>query len=91
MLEKTVERGFTKWAKAHGWKVKKGMSTGNKGTFDRIYMKNGVTAWIEWKHPDGDGELSHHQEVEWKDLIAHGANAMVFDNQEDAKEWLSGL
>jgi len=85
--EKNLERAHAKWAKMKGWKVKK--ITGDRGTFDRIYIKGGVTCWIEWKQPGG--RLSHHQEVEYEDLIEHNAYANVFDNLEDAKTWLNHL
>lgn len=87
MTEKNIERAHAKWAKMKGWKVKK--ITGDNGTFDRIYIKGGVTAWIEWKQPGGT--MSHHQEVEWKDLLDHGAYAAVFDNLEAGKNWLNNL
>lgn len=89
--EKTAERGFNSWAKGEGWKVKKTVSPGRKGTFDRVYIKMGVHAWIEWKHPDGTGELSHHQEVEFQELLDHGAHAAVFDDQLAARRWLKNL
>lgn len=89
MAEKHIEKAHRKWAVIKGWKVKKLTSPGQRGCFDRIYIKMGVHAWIEWKQPGG--VLSVHQEEELADLLAHGANAAVFDNLEDGKAWLNGL
>ena len=85
MAEKNIERAHAKWAKLRGWKVKK--VTGDVGTLDRIYMKGGVTVWIEWKQPGG--KLSKPQEVEMQDLWDHGIPAIDCDNIDDGKAWLN--
>ena len=88
-MEKNIEKAHVKWAKLKGWKVRKITSPHENGAFDRLYIKMGLHAWIEWKQPGG--VLSKIQEIEYQDLLDHGAHAAVFDNLEDGKSWLNGL
>lgn len=88
VTETTAERGFSDWAKTNGWKIIKVTSPGRKGRFDRVYLKQGLHVWIEWKHPDGSGTLSHHQREELQDLVAHGAHAAVFNDKDKAIAWV---
>jgi hypothetical protein len=47
--EKKVEQGGNKWAKDHGWWTRKFTSPAHRSVPDRIYGKNGVMKFIEWK------------------------------------------
>lgn len=89
MAEKQIEKAHRKWARIKGWKVRKVTSPNENGAFDRIYIKMGIHVWIEWKQPGG--VLSKVQEIEWQDLLDHGANAAWFDNLQDGKDYLNSL
>lgn len=84
--EKKIERTACRIAAASGWKVKKIVTPGRRGSFDRLFIKEGRHVWIEFKDPAG--KPSKLQLVEYGDLIAHGAEAHFCDNLEDAREIL---
>ncbi len=83
--EKKIERDSVRTAEEHGWYVKKIVTPGRRGSFDRIFMKQ-RTVWIEFKDPDG--EPSPLQLKEYDKLIAAGQEAYFCDSYAHAKEIL---
>lgn len=51
MLESTIEKKVSEYAKSKGWLSYKFTSPSNRGVPDRIYMKNGICLFIEFKAP----------------------------------------
>ena len=84
--EKKFERDTVRKAQLEGWKVKKIVTPGRRGSFDRIFIRAGRHVWIEFKDPTGSP--SELQLKEYDDLIAHGAEAYFCDNYADAKKIL---
>lgn len=81
--EKDVEKKGNKWAKAHGWYQRKWTSPGHRGVPDRIYVKNGVVVFFEWKRPGEEPTALQKDEIAL--LRAHGANAYWGDSVESLK------
>ena len=80
MAEKHIEKKCCELAEAYGWKHRKFTSPGRRGAMDHIFVRKGVVLFIEFKQP---GEpMSSLQEIEYKDLNAHGAYAFVCDSVE---------
>lgn len=48
-LEKTIEKKYCDIAKKHGWIPYKFSSPNNRGVPDRIFIRDGVIFWIEFK------------------------------------------
>ena len=84
--EKKIERDSVRTATEHGWYVKKIVTPGRRGSFDRIFIKHGRHVWIEFKDPDG--ETSMLQDKEMEKLRDHGAEAYWCDSYADAKRIL---
>ncbi len=85
--EKKIERDSVRCAEEHGWYVKKIVTPGRRGSFDRLFIKNGRHVWIEFKDPDG--EPSQLQLKEYEKLLKHGAEAFFCDNYADCKRILN--
>ena len=49
MLESQLEKKCTELAKSSGWLAFKFTSPSNRGVPDRIYLKNGVCKFVEFK------------------------------------------
>jgi len=49
MLESTIEKKVTKYAESLGWLAYKFSSPNNRGVPDRLYIRNGVVIFIEFK------------------------------------------
>lgn len=84
-IEKKIERDSVRTAELNGWYVKKIVTPGRRGSFDRVFMKK-RTVWIEFKDPDGDP--SPLQLVEHNKLIAAGQEAYFCDSYAQAKRIL---
>lgn len=84
--EKKIERDTVRVAEMDGWYVKKVVTPGRRGSFDRLFIKTGRHVWIEFKDPDG--EPSELQLKEYQKLRAHGAEAHFCDNYADGKNIL---
>lgn len=50
MRESTIEKKGVEWATANGWLTMK--YTGERSYPDRIFIKDGVTVWVEFKTLD---------------------------------------
>lgn len=85
-VEKKIERDSVRTAEHHDWYVKKIVTPGRRGSFDRLFIKNGRHVWIEFKDPHG--VISSHQDTEWRKLIDHGAEAHFCDSYQQCKDIL---
>lgn len=85
--EKKIERDTVRVAEQNDWYVKKIVTPGRRGSFDRLFIKGGKHIWIEFKDPDG--EPSELQIKEHAKLIAHGAEAHFCDNYQEGKTILN--
>ena len=52
MIESTIEKKVSEFAKTQGWLTYKFTSPSNRGVPDRIYLKSGDCFFIEFKAPD---------------------------------------
>ncbi len=85
-VEKKIERDTVRAAEMDGWYVKKIVTPGRKGSFDRLFIKQGRHVWIEFKDPNG--EISELQWKEYGKLQDHGAEAHFCDSYSDGKTLL---
>ncbi len=60
-------------------------SPAHRGVPDLVCMANGVTVWIEVKHPGGTGRLSQLQEIMIEKMRAKGGVVYVVDSIEQAR------
>jgi hypothetical protein len=81
--EKKLERRCCDVAKANGWYTRKFSSPSNRGVPDRIFVKDKIVWFVEFKAPGNTPtKLQIH---ELKELCNHGANACWIDNIDDLK------
>lgn len=82
MLESKIEREVSKYAKSKGYLTYK--FTGHKGVPDRMYIKDGVVIFIEFKQ---EGKLpTKLQEKTISDIQSQSIPVYVIDNIDDGKE-----
>ena len=83
-LESDIEGDAIKYAKRLGWWVAKFTSPGRRGVPDRVFIRNGVVMFIEFKRL---GEpLRTQQAKRIREMREHGAIVHVVDNLKDAYE-----
>jgi len=87
--EKNIEKKACQRAKDRGWKHRKNSSPSQKGALDRIFHKQGMTCYIEFKAPGG--EATELQKIEMAELDEQQIPNACFDNVEDAVAWLDQL
>ena len=86
MSEKRLEKRCTDVAKANGWWSRKFSSPANRGVPDRIFLKDGVVWFIEFKAP---GKQPTPLQVHEMRLIReHDGNVFCIDNVDDFKKLL---
>lgn len=86
ILESRIEREATAYAIARGWWECKIIQASKNGIPDRLYIRDGVTLFVEYKRP---GELPRpQQEKRMAELRAKGVHAVWVDSVERAKELL---
>jgi hypothetical protein len=78
MLESTIEKKVTKYAESLGWWSSKFTSPSNRGVPDHLYLKNGVTVFIEYKQLGK--QLRTLQEFRIRQMRDHGATVHVVDS-----------
>ena len=81
-VEFAIERKVCAHAKKLGWIVRKVQFIGRRGAPDRMFLREGEIAFIEFKAPD-DGVLSEHQKREIKLLRDLGFTVEIIDNEEE--------
>lgn len=88
MLEKNKEKKFSQWATDNGWLVRKIKYVSRNGALDRLYMKSGIVAFIEWKK-DASSEIQESQRLEIPELDSQFIFNIVTYDVEIAKKFLS--
>lgn len=86
MQEKQIETKSAKWAKDNGWYTRKFSSPSHRGVPDRIFLKNGVVVFIEFKTEKG--VVSVLQQKELNEITQLGGNAHVCRSVEECKKIL---
>ena len=85
--ESKVEAEIRKYAKSRGWWVAKFVSPGLRGVPDRIFIRNGVTVFLEVKRPGEEPTLQ--QRKRHTDMRQYGARVYWVDSLADAMEVLN--
>ncbi|AZU97911.1 VRR-NUC domain protein [Vibrio phage LP.1] len=81
--ESNIELNVNRHAAATGWLSFKFNSANHAGVPDRIYIRDGVTIYIEFK---ATGQKPRKlQEITFDKMRAHGAKVFVVDSIEDGK------
>lgn len=83
MRESTIEKAVNKYARSLGWLAYKFTSPSNRGVPDSLYIKDGLTQYIEFKAPCK--QLRPLQVEIVKRFKAHGAIVHVVDSIEQGK------
>lgn len=83
MLERKIEADCVKWAKANGWLSYKFTSPANRGVPDRMFLRNGVTVFVEFKRPGGKVSTLQNRQIE--KLRACDFRVFVIDSLEGFK------
>lgn len=85
-LERDIERPAHEFAKSRGWMAEKIMRTGRRGFPDHLFIRDGVTIYIEFKRP---GELPSPQQLRrHAEMRKHGASVFVVDSLDEAMRLL---
>ena len=87
--ESHIERAVCVWAKADGWLVFKFSSPSLRGVPDRMFIKDGLTVFIEFKAPHK--KPTPLQTATMAKMARYGAKVAWFDNSADAIDWLRDL
>lgn len=78
-MESAIEKTVNECAKRNGWLARKFVSPGNAGVPDHLYVRDGVTIYVEFKAP---GEaLSPQQVLQIKRFKKYGARVFVINNK----------
>jgi hypothetical protein len=89
MKESMIEKTVSAYARGKGWLTFKFSSPGQRAVPDRLYIKNGLTIYIEFKRLGKKPtklQLHTHEKMREK-----GAKVYVVDNVEQGKEVFSQL
>ena len=74
-LEKKLEKRCTDVAKANGWWSRKFSSPSNRGVPDRIFLKEGIVVFVEFKAPGNAPPVLQRHEM---DLINENGGRAVW-------------
>jgi hypothetical protein len=89
MLEKQIEKKVCDYAKLKGWMVVKNNPVWNKGIPDRMFMRNGVVLFIEFKRKGG---VVSPLQQRWLDkLTEHNIANAVIDSVDNGIEFFNDL
>ncbi len=84
MLEKYIEKEVSKFARSEGWISYKFVSPSHRSVPDRVYIKNGVVLFVEFKSA---GKVSNKgQDAEHRKITNAGIAVYVIDSIESGKE-----
>lgn len=89
MLEKDIEKKVSEYAKKLGWLGAKLNSESARGWPDRLYVRNGVTVFIEFKRKGG--RISALQKKRLHDLEQQNMRAYTVWTVEEGKELFDNL
>ncbi len=85
VLEKTIEKRVNEYAQTKGWLVYKFVSPNKRGLPDRIYLRNGIAMFIEFKQRGKKPSALQLKEID--KLRKEGFNVRVVDNVLDGKDY----
>jgi hypothetical protein len=89
MRESDIQKKVMGMAQARGWLCMKFASPSRRGVPDTIWIRKGVTVFVEFKRPTGDlSELQHRWLVK---IVKAGAPVFVVDSAEAGKAVLDQL
>lgn len=84
MRESLIEKTVTAYARGHGWLAYKLSSPGNRAVPDHLYIKDGLTIYIEFKTK---GKKPTKLQAHTHDKMrTHGAQVFVVDSVEGGKD-----
>ena len=79
-MERSLEGRAIRHAKNHGWYCRKLTWVGRRGAPDQFLAKDGRVVLIEFKNPNGSGEVSGNQVREHAALRKAGVETHVVDS-----------
>lgn len=85
--ERDIEAKVVKWAKANGWLTYKFVSPSQRGVPDRVFIKDGVVVFIEFKAPGKKPTALQASTI--KKMREQRVTVWVMDSAEDAIDALS--
>ncbi|MEB3150350.1 MAG: VRR-NUC domain-containing protein [Sphaerospermopsis sp.] len=80
MKESTIEKSISKEAFRRGWLNYKFKTANHRGVPDRIFMRNGVMFFVEFKSEGG--KVTELQKYQHERITTHGFNVHIIDNIE---------
>lgn len=89
LSEKKIETKCKKWARDHGWHVRKWSAPGNSGVPDDIFVKGGKVVFIEFKRVGNVPTDLQCDEAE--QIRAHGGEVFWTDTLRGVKLILEGI
>ncbi|WHM53106.1 holliday-junction resolvase/ endonuclease [Xanthomonas phage XAP3] len=84
--ESKVEKRCCEYATGRGWWVSKFTAPGKKAVPDRLFIRNGVVLFVEFKRPGKEPTVQ--QAHRHKQMRENGANVTWTDNFEDFKNYI---
>lgn len=87
MRESKIEGDVAKYAKSTGWLTYKFSSPNHRGVPDRIFIRSGVTVFIEFKATGAKARPLQIATI--KQMKEHGAKVFVVDSIEKGIEVLN--
>lgn len=87
--EKQIETKGRKWAVDHGWYCRKFTSPAHRSVPDRLFLKDGITVYIEFKKPDNVPTKAQWEEI--MEIRAHGGRADWTDSVDRMIDILYGV
>lgn len=84
--ESHIEKAVCVWAKNDGWLIFKFSSPSLRGVPDRMFIKDGLIVFIEFKAPNK--KPTPLQAATMAKMGRYGAKVAWFDNAADAIGWL---
>lgn len=87
MRESKIEGDVSKYAKSTGWLTYKFSSPNHRGVPDRIYIRNGVTIFIEFKATGANARPLQVATI--NQMKEHGAKVFIVDSIEKGVEVLN--
>ena len=86
--EKKVETAAKRWARDHGWYVRKFTSPAHRSVPDDLFVKDSRVVFIEMKKPGETPTDNQWDEIE--EIRDHGGEADWADSVDRVKDILSG-
>ncbi|AFB84022.1 endonuclease [Hafnia phage Enc34] len=87
--ESKVEKESCEYAMALGWWVSKYTAPGKKAVPDRLFIRDGIVVFVEFKRPTKVPTLQ--QVLRHKQMREKGANVFWVDNYEDFKKLIKSF